>query len=134
MTQPAQPYQPPPPRPPAVEPRNGYGITALVLGIVGAGFGLIPLTGFVAIILGVLAIVFAFLGWGRVKRRAATNKGMTVFAGLLGAAAIALGVWGMSIVASAVNEFERDMDQIEQDFDRDMDELDREMEQIDPPK
>src|SRR5690606_27708715 len=32
--------------------RNGFGITALVLALVGAVFGIVPLTGFIALILG----------------------------------------------------------------------------------
>ncbi|MDQ3761616.1 MAG: hypothetical protein M3460_07925 [Actinomycetota bacterium] len=35
-------------------PRNGFGITAVVLAVIG----LVPFTGFIALILGLLAVVF----------------------------------------------------------------------------
>lgn len=106
----------------AREPRNGFGITALVLALVGLGFGLVPLTGFIALILGVLAVLFGFLGWGRVRRGAATNKKMSAIGGLLGAGAVALGIFGMATVFGAVEEFGEEMDQITEQIEGDMDE------------
>lgn len=113
------------------EPKNGFGITALVLAIIGVVFGLIPITGFLAIILGALAVLFGLLGVGRVKRGAATNKVMSWFGTVLGAGALALGVWGTFIVVDTVEQFEQDMEQIEQDLDRDMQQFEQEMEQLD---
>lgn len=95
-------YPPPPPpqpyagyAPPPTGPKNGYGITALVVAIVALAsviFG---------VVLGVVAIIFGFLGWGRAKRGEATNGGMAVAGIVLGIlsiiesiAAIALLVWG----------------------------------------
>jgi hypothetical protein len=37
-------------------PRNGFGITALVLALIGLVFGLVLFTGFIALILGMLAM------------------------------------------------------------------------------
>ncbi|RKN38763.1 hypothetical protein D7294_23315 [Streptomyces hoynatensis] len=55
-------------------PRNGPGTAALVLGIVGASlcwtFVLSPLT----LSLGVLALIFGFVGFGRARSGAATNR------------------------------------------------------------
>jgi len=96
--------QPPAPQVNSTEPRNGYGITALVLAITGIVLSLVPLTGFVAVILGALAVLFACLGWGRVKRRTATNKRMTLIGGLVGVATIVLGAVGMMTVFSAVQD------------------------------
>lgn len=95
-------YPPPPPpqpyagyAPPPTGPKNGFGIAALVIAIVALAsviFG---------VVLGVVAIIFGFLGWGRAKRGEATNGGMAVAGIVLGIvsiieaiAAIALLVWG----------------------------------------
>lgn len=93
-----------------VEHRNGFGITALIVGIVGVIFGFIPLTGFVALICGVIALIFGLLGLGRVRRHVADNKVMSWFGTVAAVAAMALGIWGITIVFSAVNDFSNDMD------------------------
>lgn len=92
-------YPPPSPyggyAPPPTGPKNGFGIAALVIAIVSLAsviFG---------VVLGVVAIIFGFLGWGRAKRGEATNGGMAVAGIVLGIlsiieaiAAIGLLVWG----------------------------------------
>jgi hypothetical protein len=94
--QPGYPSQP--------EPRNGFGITALVLAIIGLVFGLVPLTGLIALILGALAVLFGLLGLGRVRRGRATNRGMSIVGTVLGVAALALGIWGMVVLFRATSE------------------------------
>lgn len=85
-------------------PRNSFGITALVLALIGLVFGLVPLTGFLALILGMLAVLFGSLGRARARRGEATNPKMAVIAAALGIAAVALGIWGMTIVFGAVDK------------------------------
>lgn len=92
--------------------RNGLGISALVLAIVGVVFGLVPLTGFIALILGALAILFGLLGFGRVRKGLATNKVMALAGTGLGVVAAALGVWGMTIFFSAVDELDQKLDDL----------------------
>jgi len=100
-------YAPPPP-----EPKNGFGITALVLAIIGLVFGLIPIVGgFIALILGVLAILFGLLGLGRVRRRRATNKKMAIIATILGLAAAALGIYSIVILFQATGKLVNDLNQ-----------------------
>ncbi|MGW1679410.1 hypothetical protein [Saccharopolyspora sp. NPDC002376] len=96
----------------APAPRNGFGITALVLAIVGAVFGLIPLTGLVALILGALAVLFGLLGVGRVRRGAATNRVMTWIATGLGVGVAALGIVGIAMMFAAIQKFDSDMQEI----------------------
>ncbi len=74
---------PPPtaPQPPAL-PRNGFGITALVTGIVGLAFAWIPFIGFLGFILGALAIIFGGLAVYRAHKDHVTSKGMA-YAGLI---------------------------------------------------
>jgi predicted PurR-regulated permease PerM len=56
-------------------PRNGFGIAALVLGILAL---VLCWTAIGGIVLGVLAVIFAILGIRRANRQEATNKGMAI--------------------------------------------------------
>ncbi|MEV0176895.1 DUF4190 domain-containing protein [Streptomyces sp. NPDC050803] len=70
-------------------PSNGMGTTALVLGIISAAvFCLWP----VAILLGVLALIFGLIGRGKVRRNEATNPGQALAGTICGAAGIVLGL------------------------------------------
>ncbi len=75
-------------------PRNGLGVAALCLGALGLPFGLVPVTGFLAAGLGVLALAFGIAGWSRSRSRVATNSGTAVTGATLGLIALALGVIG----------------------------------------
>jgi hypothetical protein len=101
----------PPPAPPSV-PRNGFGITALVLALVGLVFGLVPFTGFLALILGMLATLFGLLGWSRTRRGIATNPKMAMIGTVLGVGVAALGIWGIVIVFGAVDKLGSDLQNI----------------------
>jgi hypothetical protein len=63
-------------------PANGMGITAMVLGIIATVlfcfYGL-------GIVLGILALIFGFIGRGRARRGEATNGGMALAGIILGA-------------------------------------------------
>ncbi|MGE2731901.1 DUF4190 domain-containing protein [Mycolicibacterium vaccae] len=90
-------YPPPPPMqyggyppPMPMAPKNGLGIAALVLAIVGLVMCWTVVGG---IVLGLCAVIIGFLARGRVKRGEATNGGVAV-------AGIALGI--VSIVAALV--------------------------------
>lgn len=98
------------------EPKNGFGITALCLALVGLVFGLIPLTGFIAVICGALAVLFGLLGVGRAGRGEATNRKMNWIATVLGVGALALGIWGVSIVVNTVDEIDQEMTELEADL------------------
>lgn len=72
---------------PTARSRNEFGITALVLGIIGFALGwLIPLVW----LSWVLAIVFGALGLRRVRRGEATNRAMTLWGMWLGIVGTAL--------------------------------------------
>ncbi|WP_306318684.1 MULTISPECIES: DUF4190 domain-containing protein [unclassified Streptomyces] len=82
---------------PIAPPRNGLGVAALVLGIVTAvGFLAWP----VAIVTGVLAVVFGTVGRRRAGRGAASNGGQALaglicgVGGLLSAVGVAIAVLG----------------------------------------
>jgi uncharacterized membrane protein len=107
--QPAYPSGPPQYSNPLQAPprqSNGLAVAALVLGIVGAVFGLIPLTFFIAFICGVLAVIFGFVGLGK-ARRGAEHKGMAIAGLVLGFVALVLGIVGVVIVNDTANEIDK---------------------------
>ncbi|MFI5684840.1 DUF4190 domain-containing protein [Streptomyces sp. NPDC051636] len=70
-------------------PSNGMGTAGLVLGILAAiCFCLWPL----AIVLGVLAVIFGAVGRGKARRGEATNAGQALAGVICGAAGIVLGL------------------------------------------
>lgn len=96
--------------PPA--PRNGLGIAALCLGIVGMLFGLVPFTGFVAFALGAVGIILGLVGFSRARKRTATNLKTALAGTILSALAIGLGIWGMVIVFTGLNQLATDLNNI----------------------
>lgn len=100
-------YPPPPqgypgypgyPQAPAA-PKNGLGIASLVVAIIAL------LSVFGGIVLGVVAVILGFLGWGRAKRGEANNGGIAVAGIVLGVLSIIeaivmiwLAVWGFNEV------------------------------------
>jgi heme/copper-type cytochrome/quinol oxidase subunit 2 len=82
---------PPPPHPyagyapPPIRPRNGLGIAALVLAIIGLVFCWTVAGG---VILGVVAVIIGFVARGRVTRGEATNGGLAIAGIVLGFLAI----------------------------------------------
>lgn len=87
MSTPQQSYYGPPPP----QPKNGLGTAALVLGIVAAVFSFIPVVGiFLAIPLGILALIFGGIGMFRAFRGSASNKGVAISGTALGIAAFVM--------------------------------------------
>ncbi|GAA4884557.1 hypothetical protein [Actinomycetospora straminea] len=97
---------------PVAAPRNGLGIAGLVLGLCGLVVGLIPLLGMGAILLGVVGLVLGLVGVARARRGAATNTGTAVTGVVACVLAVALGIWGLVIVANAFTELDRDLSAI----------------------
>ncbi|MFI9627144.1 DUF4190 domain-containing protein [Streptomyces sp. NPDC052042] len=107
--QPQQPYAPA--QMPGARPaRNGLGIAALVLGVIGAVSGLIPLLFWLAGILGIIALILGLSGRGRVKRGEATNKGVATFGAALGLVSLVLAVVGAVITFMAVGDAVAELD------------------------
>lgn len=89
-------YPPPPPQPYAGYPppapiaaRNGLGVAALILAVLGLLFSWTIAGG---VILGLVAVILGFLARGRVKRGEATNGGLAIAGVVLGALAIVVGL------------------------------------------
>jgi Domain of unknown function (DUF4190) len=81
---PTQPYLP--------RPRNGAGVAALVLGVVGLVLTLLVLSAPLGGLLGLLAVILGIIGIRRAGRREATNRGQAVSGLITGILALALGV------------------------------------------
>jgi hypothetical protein len=95
---------------------NGFAVTALVLGLIGAVVGLVPIFFLGAWLLGLLAVIFGFAGRLRAKREPEAGHAKMAIAGvILGAIAIILGIIGLNVVNSAVDDLNSDLDQIERD-------------------
>lgn len=81
--------------------RNGFGIAALMLGLLAL---LLSWTIIGGIVLGLLALIFGLLGRARVKRGAATNGGLSIAGIVLGSIglliAIGILVFGVSLFNS----------------------------------
>ncbi|MCW2743752.1 MAG: hypothetical protein JWM48_302 [Mycobacterium sp.] len=82
-------------------PRNGFGIAALVLGILALIFCWTIVGG---ILFGILAIIFGILGRGRARRGEASNGGLALAGLITGAVglvlAVVFAVVGVGLVAS----------------------------------
>ncbi|MCX5533090.1 DUF4352 domain-containing protein [Streptomyces sp. NBC_00006] len=91
-------------QPPQQVARNGLGTAALILGVIGALSGLIPLLFWLAGILGVIALILGLTGRGRAKRGEATNKGVALTGTILGLAAMGLAVFGAYTTFKAVDD------------------------------
>ncbi|WP_232661132.1 hypothetical protein [Pseudonocardia sp. TRM90224] len=97
------------PAPTRTPPRNGLGLAAVIVAPVGILFGLIPLTGFIAVVCALIAIPLALAGRSRVRKGHATNGGTTITGLVLAVAALALGIWGITIVFGAVDKLANDL-------------------------
>jgi hypothetical protein len=119
---PEQPFLPPTQQPiPPIQhirtPRNGFGVTALVLGILGVLFGLVPLTFWIAGPLGVIGLILGLIGRGRAKRGEATNRVMATWGSALSGIACVLAVAGFVILVVVLNHTGNELNKISKNFD-----------------
>lgn len=93
--QPASPYQPGY----QAQPKNGFGVTGLVVGIVCLVLAWFPGLNFV---LAVIATVFGSLGWRQANRGIATNKGVAIAGFVMGVIGLALSIGLLIAVGMAM--------------------------------
>jgi hypothetical protein len=87
---------------PATQPRNGIGITALVLGILAFILAFIPLIHFFGMLLGIVAIILGIVGLGRVRRGIASNRAMPIIGMVLGFLSLLIGAfWTYFVIVGA---------------------------------
>ncbi|KRE78292.1 DUF308 domain-containing protein [Arthrobacter sp. Soil763] len=78
---------------------NGWGVAALVIGIVAVVFSFIPVMGVIAFILGPLAVLFGIIG----ATRKFAKKGSAIAGLVLGVLAIVIAAIWMAVVSAAVS-------------------------------
>jgi Domain of unknown function (DUF4190) len=85
---------------PLARPRNGFGIAALVLGLLALVLSWTIIGG---IIFGITALIFGLLGRARVKRGEATNSGLSVAGVILGLIGLLIAIGLIAFVVSILN-------------------------------
>jgi hypothetical protein len=85
---------------PLTRPRNGFGIAALVLGLLALVLSWTIIGG---IVFGITALIFGLLGWARVKRGEATNGGLSVAGVILGLIGLLIAIGLIVFVVSILN-------------------------------
>lgn len=110
----AYPPAPAPMQQPApVKQGNGFGVTALVLGIIGLVLAWIPVFNvFTAIPLGVLALIFGIIAVAKAGSRGGKGKGTGGTGLVLGILAIGAAIAANALLFNAVSD---EADQIEKD-------------------
>lgn len=98
------PFQPQQGHQPQQAARNGLGTAALILGIIGALSGLVPIMFWLAGVLGIVALILGLTGRGRARRGEATNKGVALTGAILGLVAMGLAVFGAVTTFKAVDD------------------------------
>jgi hypothetical protein len=84
---------------PVAQPRSGFGVTALVLGIIGLVFSWVPVFG---LLLGILAVVFGVLGYIRAR------GGMAIAGAVLGSITVVIGIIVIAALGSAASTVSKD--------------------------
>lgn len=97
-----EPYPMPPL--PAPQSRNGMGITALVLGIVGVVLGLLIILFWMSWLPALLAVVFGSVGLSQARRGRATNKGMALAGVILGVVGLLAAAGGAVLTVTTVKK------------------------------
>ncbi|HWD04834.1 MAG TPA: DUF4190 domain-containing protein [Amycolatopsis sp.] len=93
-----------PSSPAPTQPKNGFGTTGFVLGLVGLIFAFIPLIGVVAWPLTILGLIFGIIGLVRANRGQANNKGMAVTAIVLSVIGLVICIVWTAAFGKAVND------------------------------
>jgi hypothetical protein len=88
----------------APQARNGMGITALVLGIVGLVLGLLIILFWMSWLPALLAVVFGSVGLSHARRGRATNKGMALAGVILGGVGLLAAAGGAVLTITAVKK------------------------------
>ncbi len=91
--------------------RNGFAVTALVLGVVGLVIGFLPLLSPVALLLAVVGVVFGVLACVN-ARRGLSSKPISISGLVLSILAVGLSVWGIVILTHATQQLASDLSSI----------------------
>jgi hypothetical protein len=88
------------------EPKNGLGLAALIMAIVGVVSCVIPLLGpFVGGPLSIVSFILGLVGWSRARKGTATNKKTAIWATFLAVACFVFAIADVAILVNAANDF-----------------------------
>jgi hypothetical protein len=87
------------------QPRNGLGIAALILGILGLLSSIVV----IGALPGLIAVVLGFVGMGKAKRGEATNRGVALAGVITGALAVLVAVALVVAGAAFVSTHKHDL-------------------------
>ncbi|MFJ4848810.1 MULTISPECIES: hypothetical protein [unclassified Streptomyces] len=83
-------------------PRNGFGVTAMVLGIIGSILGIACFGAFLGLPLGLAALVFGIVGLRIVRRGEATNRGQALTGLILGIVSVVVSGAMIALVVGGI--------------------------------
>ncbi|MEU2789911.1 DUF4190 domain-containing protein [Streptomyces sp. NPDC007100] len=89
---------------PQPQPRNGLGISALVLGIVGILLGMFIILFWLSWLPAVLALVFGFIGLSRARKDQVSNRGLALAGVILGGIGLLTAIGGGIFTVVAVKK------------------------------
>jgi len=99
-------------------PSNSPATAAMVLGIIGVVFGMIPLFGLIAFPMAVLAIIFGWVGLRKLGRgETPKGKGAAMTGIITGVLAFILAIVGMNIVSDGLDDISNELDELERELD-----------------
>lgn len=81
-------------------PKNGMGISSLVLGIIGCVIAFLPFLFWIAFVFAVLGLIFGPVGIARAREGTATNLGVAVAGTVLSGIALLLAFGSLAITAA----------------------------------
>lgn len=109
-------------------PANGVATAALVFGLIGVFFGLVPIGAFVAIVSAVFAVLLGIIGRRRARRLPVGGAGRAMAGLVLGVIAIVLSVIGFYVITQGVFDPDRNLDQFDREFQQEMRQLEEDFE------
>jgi hypothetical protein len=92
--------------------KNGLGISSFVLGLTATVIGLIPILSVPALAAAVVGLGLGLGNIGRLRRKDATNKTMTIIGIIFSALGVVLAIIGMVIVTRAIDQLNTDLNSI----------------------
>lgn len=105
-------------------------VAALVLGVLGVVFAILPCTQVLGMILGVIGFILGLVSMNKCKKED-KPKGKSVAGVVLSAIAIVLGIIWLVGLVGTVNETASELESIFEDLDNELDDLDMQMDELD---
>ncbi|GAB3449248.1 DUF4190 domain-containing protein [Actinophytocola sediminis] len=96
----------------APAPSNGLGTTGFILGLIGLVLSPIPFIGVIAWPLVILGLIFSAIGFSKVSKGKATNKGLAIAGMVTSIIGLAICIVWAFVIDSAVDEVNETLDEV----------------------